>query len=80
MIILEGREEYRIPGVVPPAGSKPVIPNEIIVQSTPQEIRDLTVDGSFGGPHQRPDEELLDIWRTGVEEVRDLIENGWSVK
>jgi creatinine amidohydrolase len=70
----------RIPGVVPPAGSKPVIPNEVIVQSTPREIRDLTVDGSFGGPHQRPDEELLEIWRTGVEEVRDLIENGWSVK
>ena len=70
----------RLPGVEPPAGSKPVIPGEVVVQSTPQEIRDLTVDGSFGGPHQRPDEEMLEIWRTGVEEVRDLIENGWSVK
>jgi creatinine amidohydrolase len=70
----------RLPGVEPPAGSKPVIPGEVVVQSTPQEIRDLTVDGSFGGPHQRPDEEMLEIWRTGVEEVRDLIENSWSVK
>jgi creatinine amidohydrolase len=70
----------RIPGVVPPEGSKPVIPNEVIVQSTPREIRELTVDGSFGGPHQRPDEEMLEIWRTGVEEVRDVIENGWSIK
>ena len=70
----------RIPGVVPPEGSKPVISNEVIVQSTPREIRELTVDGSFGGPHQRPDEEMLEIWRTGVEEVRDVIENGWSIK
>jgi oligopeptide/dipeptide ABC transporter ATP-binding protein len=43
-------------------------------------IRGLTVDGSFGGPHERPDEEMLEIWRAGVEEVRDLVENGWAVK
>jgi oligopeptide/dipeptide ABC transporter ATP-binding protein len=70
----------RIPGVEPPAGSKPIIPADVIVQSTPEEIRELTVDGSFGGPHERPDEEMLEIWRAGVEEVRDLIENGWAVK
>jgi creatinine amidohydrolase len=70
----------RLPGVTPPAGDKPVIPPDVIVQSTPEEIRELTGDGSFGGPHERPDEEMLEIWRTGVEEVRDLIENGWAVK
>ena len=37
----------------------------------------LTVDGSFGGSYERPDEEVLEVWRTGVAEVRDLIENGW---
>jgi creatinine amidohydrolase len=37
----------------------------------------LTVDGSFGGSYQRPEEEVLEVWRTGVAEVRDLIENGW---
>jgi creatinine amidohydrolase len=70
----------RIAGVVPPEGSKPVVPNEVIVQSTPAEIRALTGDGSFGGPHQRPDEEMLEIWQAGVAEVRDVIENGWSVR
>ena len=70
----------RIPGVVLPEGSKPVIPNEVIVQSTPQEIRELTVDGTFGGSYQRPEQEVLEIWRTGVEEVREVIEHGWSVK
>jgi oligopeptide/dipeptide ABC transporter ATP-binding protein len=70
----------RLPGVEPPAGSKPVTPPTVIVQSTPEEIRELTGDGSFGGPHQRPDDEMLEIWRTGVGEVRDLIENGWATK
>ena len=70
----------RIPGVVLPEGGKPVIPNDVIVQSTAREIRELTVDGSFGGPYQRPEEELLEIWRTGVAEVREVIEHGWIIK
>jgi creatinine amidohydrolase len=63
-----------------PEGGKPVIPNDVIVQSTAREIRELTVDGSFGGPYQRPEEELLEIWRTGVAEVREVIEHGWIIK
>jgi creatinine amidohydrolase len=70
----------RIPGVVLPEGSKPVVSTDVIVQSTPRQIRELTVDGTFGGSYQRTDEEMLEIWRTGVEEVREVIENGWSVK
>jgi creatinine amidohydrolase len=34
-------------------------------------------DGSFGGLYQRDDEEMLQIWQTGVEEVRGLLESGW---
>ena len=70
----------RIPGVALPAGSKPVVSADVIVQSTPREIRELTVDGVFGGSYQRADEDMLKIWRTGVEEVREVIENGWSLK
>ncbi|MCW2934764.1 MAG: creatininase, partial [Actinomycetia bacterium] len=70
----------RIPGIVLPEGSKPVVSTDVIVQSTPREIRELTVDGTFGGSYARTDEEMLEIWRTGVEEVREVIENGWSVK
>ncbi len=62
------------------AAASLVIPNEVIAASTPREIRELTVDGSFGGSYQRPEEDLLEIWRTGVEEVSEVIENGWSVK
>jgi creatinine amidohydrolase len=68
----------RLPGVVMPDGVKPLIPQRIIRQAPPDELRRLTVDGSFGGSYQRPDSEVLDVWRTGVAEVRDLIENGWN--
>ena len=35
-------------------------------------------DGSLGGLYERPDDDVLRVWQAGVEEVRDLIENGWS--
>src|SRR5438045_3425984 len=38
----------------------------------------LAVDGRCGGSYERPDAEVLELWRTGVSEVRDLIENGWD--
>jgi creatinine amidohydrolase len=34
-------------------------------------------DGNFGGYYQRPDDEMLAIWQTGVEETRALIVDGW---
>src|SRR3989442_13614960 len=67
----------RIPGVRMPDGVKPPIPQCNIRQAPPDELRRLTVDGVFGGSYQRPDSEVLEVWRTGVAEVRDLIENGW---
>ena len=68
----------RIPGVAMPDGQKPLIPQRVIRQAPPAELRRLTVDGSFGGSYHRPEAEVLELWSTGVAEVRDLIENGWS--
>ena len=68
----------RIPGVAMPKGVKPPIPQRMIRQAPPAELRRLTVDGTFGGSYERPDEEVLEVWRTGVAEVRELIENGWA--
>jgi hypothetical protein len=34
-------------------------------------------DGSYGGRYARPDDELLRVWRAGVEEVRELLQTGW---
>jgi creatinine amidohydrolase len=46
--------------------------------SDPLEARKLLGDGSLGGLYERPDEDVLRVWQAGVEEVRDLIEDGWS--
>jgi creatinine amidohydrolase len=43
-----------------------------------RDIRVQIGDGSFGGWYERPDEEMLGIWRAGVQETRDLLESGWS--
>jgi creatinine amidohydrolase len=40
-------------------------------------LRDYLGDGSFGGSYQRSDEDVLKVWRAGVEEVRALLEVGW---
>jgi len=68
----------RLAGVTMPKGVKPLIPQSVIRQAPPAELRRITVDGSFGGSYERPDEEVLELWRTGVSEVRELIENGWA--
>ena len=44
----------------------------------PQAVRELLGDGSLGGLYERPDEDVLRVWQAGVEEVRELIESGWS--
>jgi creatinine amidohydrolase len=44
----------------------------------PVAVRELLGDGSLGGLYERPDEDVLRIWKAGVEEVRDLIEHGWA--
>ncbi len=44
----------------------------------PADIRALAGDGSFGGSYELGSDAMDHIWRTGVSEVRDLIENGWA--
>jgi len=44
----------------------------------PAAARQAAGDGSFGGRYARPDEEVLELWRAGVEGVRALLEDGWD--
>lgn len=69
----------RIPGVKLPAGTKPLVPAHVMRHATPEEVRRVTGDGSYGGSYERSDDDVLEVWRTGVEEVRDLLANGWNV-
>lgn len=68
----------RLAGVVLPDTVKPHTSRELVAQSTPQDIRELTGDGSFGGSYALSDEIMTEIWRTGVAEVRELLEKGWA--
>lgn len=67
----------RLAGVTMPDGGKPVLDRNLVAQSSSQDVRRLTVDGSFGGSYALPDETMDEIWRVGVDEVRELIESGW---
>jgi Creatinine amidohydrolase len=34
-------------------------------------------DGQYGGFYELPDEDVLRVWATGVEETRAILEHGW---
>jgi creatinine amidohydrolase len=66
----------RLQGVeLPP--EKPMVDVEMLNRLDPAGVRELLGDGSFGGRYERPDEEMMEVWRTGVEETRELLERGW---
>jgi creatinine amidohydrolase len=68
----------RLPDVELPSEGKATISRDVVAQATPADIRELTGDGSFGGSYALPDDAMTEIWRTGVDEVRDMLENGWA--
>lgn len=62
----------RVAGVLMPPGKKPPTPR---VSDDPAEVRARVGDGSFGGYWERPDEVVMRVWRTGVEETREVLAN-----
>jgi creatinine amidohydrolase len=60
----------RLAGVVVPNGHKPPTPR---TSDDPQEVRRKAGDGSFGGWYSRPEEDVMRVWRTGVEETREVV-------
>jgi creatinine amidohydrolase len=68
----------RLEGVELPAEPKPQIEPGRLAGLDPTATRQLLGDGSFGGPYALPDEDMLRVWRAGVEEVRALLEDWWS--
>jgi creatinine amidohydrolase len=65
----------RLAGVELPAARKAMVERRA---AAPAEVRSELGDGSFGGAYERPDEDVLRVWREGVAEVRDLLEAGWD--
>ena len=65
----------RLPGVELPREPKPAPPETGL---EPRRVRELVGDGSYGGRYERADDEMLRIWAAGVQEVRELLEHGWT--
>jgi creatinine amidohydrolase len=45
--------------------------------SNPAQVRQHVGDGNYHGLYERPDDEVLALWDTAVQETRGLIESGW---
>jgi creatinine amidohydrolase len=67
----------RLEDVKYPAERKSMIDVALMRAMAPEGVRKYLGDGNFGGYYQRPDEEMLAIWRTGVEETRRVIAEDW---
>ncbi|HZC29197.1 MAG TPA: creatininase family protein, partial [Gaiellaceae bacterium] len=65
----------RLAGVALPRGRKEPVRYGTV---HPRRVRELIGDGSFAGSYERSDEDVLQVWQAGVEEVRDLLEHGWD--
>jgi len=63
----------RLANVDLPPEQKPMSDLEVIRQLDPKALRAYLKDGNFGGRYQRDDEEMMKIWRLGVEETRELL-------
>lgn len=63
----------RLP-TTPADEAKPMVDTDRLKTLPPFEARNLLEDGNFGGRTQRPDQEMLAIWQTAVQETRELLE------
>ncbi len=67
----------RLAGVELPEEPKPALDQGAYRVAGPAEVRELLGDGVFEGAYELPDEQVERVWQTGVEEVRELLEDGW---
>jgi creatinine amidohydrolase len=74
---LENFPWTRLEGVTQPQQRKPMADVSKLRETAPADLRELLGDGSFGGLYERPDEDVLRVWQAGVEEVRELLADGW---
>ena len=68
----------QLEGVSVPSEAKPPLDDAALQESNPRAFRELAGDGSFGGPYERPKEDLDRVWHSAVAEARDSLENGWN--
>lgn len=67
----------RLPNIAAGTGEKPAVDREALRAASPAAVRAMLDDGSFGGPYQKPDDDMMALWATGVAETREAIEGPW---
>jgi creatinine amidohydrolase len=67
----------RLPQTPAPEGEKAQFDFALMRASPPAQAREIMGDGAFGGPWQRPDEEMRALWEVGVAETREALEGPW---
>ena len=75
---MENFEWTRLEGITQPVHQKPMVNRELIKKLSPEEIRKLLDDGSYGGFYQRSDKDMKQIWEAAVEETRELLLKNWD--
>jgi len=68
----------RLAGIAYPSERKTPVDVSKLHSMSPPRVRDYIGDGNFAGLYQRPDEDMLALWRTGVEETRSVIAGDWE--
>jgi creatinine amidohydrolase len=68
----------RLAGIDLPADQKPMSDLEKLRRLDPKSLREYLNDGNYGGRYQRADEEMMKIWRTAVDETRELLSQEWE--
>ena len=68
----------RLASAAAPAGAKDMVDIPRMMLMNPAEIRAYIGDGNMGGVYQKPDDEMMALWQTAVEETRALLDGPWS--
>ena len=68
----------RLPKIKMPSTRKPMRDFDKLRRLDPKSLRQYLKDGNFGGLYQREDEEMIRIWRVGVEETLALLAEAWD--
>jgi creatinine amidohydrolase len=68
----------RLEKVDMPREQKQMSDSEKLRRLDPKSLREHLKDGNYGGFYQRDDEDMMKIWRAGVEETRALLAEGWD--
>ena len=68
----------RLENAASPAGAKDMVDIPRMMLMGPTEIRSYIGDGNMGGVYEKPDEVMMALWQTAVEETRALLDGPWS--